>query len=475
MDQLAGLTFPSNGTKVFQEDWNFEQDTKSSELIERTKDSFSPGIVSGGVVTNGVGSSINIQPCIAYDSSGKRVQSPLVSNLAVVTGQVSIVVLRHKFEEEIVTQPDSTTLTYRHNSYEFIFRTIVQTDDIPLFRITNASGVTTVNEDLRTFRTVTDGSLVNKTNIAERFRGIINGRIICRENTRIAIPQFNVYEVNGKHLQIRTPLILDFSTLSNIFRSDGNPIASILEIQNKHLYVMLSENESLSAQIISNSELLIGSHSYNDNAALIKDYYSSTPSAWVIDKNGFYKSDRRIIAVIRIGVSSTVEFWYDLGYGHRFADVQNLAVGQRYTETRWKREHPNCYHPDGSAVLNMSSEAPELFRILGSNLLPDWMNRFSRNIDINGSRNIRDTEEDAFQAWQAGVRFGLTDYYGSGVYDNASLGGQIQSHSLYIQFSDLSQADFPITAMNDGIHGTPRTADETRPKNYGVLDQIVKG
>ena len=100
-----------------------------------------------------------------------------------------------------------------------------------------------------------------------------------------------------------------------------------------------------------------------------------------------------------MNASNQIEFVYELGLAHRFMDTQHLAVGQKFTELRWKREHPSCYVPDGSTITNMNLEAPELFRILGTNILPDWTDRFARNISPNSTRSLRDTQEDAIQGF----------------------------------------------------------------------------
>lgn len=455
MDQLQGLTFPINGTQVFQDDWNFEQESKSAEILSTRKDSFTPGIVSGGEISNGITNTVNIQPIVAYDSNGKRIESPFLNNFAILTNSSYTIAIRHKFLEQTVIQPNGTTLIYRSNSYEIVFRTGSLSDgDIALYSVSNSVGVTSILADLRVFRKVIDSSLVTKINLGESLKGLIQGRLEYKSNnTTIYVPKWNLYDVKGKFIQLSSALFLDFSLTSNIFRADGNPISSIVEIQNKHLYLLLSDTASLSAQIIDDSEMSIGSHSYLDNVKLCEDYYKPSPLIFNPSENGFYKSSKRIIAVLRISSANSVEFWYELGFGHRFLDVSTIPVGQGFSELRWKREHPNCYIPNGDTITTMATDAPELFRIYGSNILPNWSNRFARNIDLSSDREIRDLQEDALQEFYAS---GNTLTSGSGIASGSgsyNAGGGV---SIY------------------AYDGSMRFANETRPVNYSFLRQIVR-
>lgn len=273
----------------------------------------------------------------------------------------------------------------------------------------------------------------------------------------------NVYEVDGNMIRLSGELSIDFSSLSNIYRNDGTTaITATSETQNKHLYLLMTSAGALHAMIVPDAEMEGASHSYANNPELLKDYYAVSPAIYIPTKNGYYKNGKRILAVTRLNASNQVEFLYELGYGHRFMDVQNLPIGGKWTEFRWKREHPACYYPDGSTVTDMSTSAPELFRILSGNVLPDWKNRFPRNMELAGSRNIRDTEEDAFQGFKITSTYTpFSLYSGSGLTSGAG------------------SYDVNVTVMNniisDGINGVPRIADETRPKNYAELIQIVRG
>jgi hypothetical protein len=282
----------------------------------------------------------------------------------------------------------------------------------------------------------------------------------------------SIVKVNKKMIVTDSLLTIDFNLTTNVFSSDGvTPIASNSETQNKHLYVLLTDSGQLQAMIIPDSEMAGSSHSYVSNPKLLIDYYSNTPQIFSIQKNGYYKNNKRVIATIRLNSSNEIEFFYCLGNGHRFKDVENIPIGNIFTETRWKREHPSCYIPDGSTVTNMSTEAPVLFRILSTNILPNWNDRFGRNIITSSGRNIRDTQEDAFQGhYHSIVHNPLINHnYGVQVWGYGNYG------SHYLQGAGNSINNFVTNAVNDGVNGVPRIANETRPKNFALMYQIVRG
>jgi hypothetical protein len=301
-------------------------------------------------------------------------------------------------------------------------------------------------------------------------RGLVQGRMEVQNATPtiLRLRRNNVYEVDGNFIKLNGNLTLDFSSLTNIFRSDGTtPITATSETQNKHLYVLITNNGSLHAMVIPDSEMSGSVHTYLANPKLLQDFYSDSPVIFDLTKNGYYKNSKRIIGTIRLNSSNQIEFFYELGFGNRFLDVQNISIGNIFTETRWKREHPSCYVPDGSTVTNMATEAPVLHRILGGNVLPDWRDRFGRNIDLNGARAIRDLQEDAFQGHRMSPLSPQTQFYGAGGVDNIStpIGGAYGFGTIYATGGPIS----------DGTNGTPRIANETRGKNYARSEQIVRG
>jgi len=274
-------------------------------------------------------------------------------------------------------------------------------------------------------------------------------------------------KVNKKMIATDSLLTIDFNSTTNIFKDDGvTPITSITETQGKHLYVLLTESGQLHAMIIPNSEMAGSSHSYLSNPRLLIDYYSNTPQIFSIQKNGYYKNNKRIIATIRIDNSNNIEFFYCLGNGHRFKDVENISIGNIFTETRWKREHPSCYIPDGSTVTNMSTEAPVLHRILSTNVLPNWNDRFGRNIVTSSGRSIRGTQEDAFQLHS----HVFLHYQYTSVIPNKVPGNPlILIHSYNVRDPNIIGEPIP------DLFGAPRYDNETRPKNFALMYQIVRG
>ena len=296
-------------------------------------------------------------------------------------------------------------------------------------------------------------------------KGYIKGRFsVTNAFPKIlTIRKNNIYEVNGNIIRVSTPKNIDFNAITATFRSDGTtPIVANTETQNKHLYLSMNTAGDLTAQIIPDIEMEASNHGYAYNPELIKDFYAASPTNWDSDKNGYYKNSKRIIGFCRLDGSNNIEFYYELGFGHRFMDVETLPVAGKFIELRWKREHPACYYPDGSTIAALATEAPELHGILGSTTLPDWRDRFGRNIDLAGGRAIRDLQDDAFQGHHHQIR----------TYPLSLTGGAQQSPYPTGTMADLDIIGNPST---DGVNGTPRTASETRPMNYAELVQIVRG
>lgn len=162
--KLSGLLFPSNGTKVYQEDWVQEQESKENEIINRDTDVFDAGVLKGGeIATNSNPNSINFtEITIAYDSEGKRIFIPVLTNFSLPANSTFTLVLRHKFVDQIVTNPDGGSVTYKVNSYEILTRTgSIQPGDVPIRLITTASGVVTIGDDLRVWRRVKTDRIAN--------------------------------------------------------------------------------------------------------------------------------------------------------------------------------------------------------------------------------------------------------------------------------------------------------------------------
>jgi len=103
----------------------------------------------------------------------------------------------------------------------------------------------------------------------------------------------------------------------------------------------------------------------------------------------------------------------------------------------------------------------------GSNGTPDLRGQFIRGRDDvgtgaagndpSGVRTIGNVQTDAFQGFVMSLP-GFATYYGAGPIAPSSVGGTTT-------FGTFSQTGGPIT---DGTHGTPRTANETRPKNVAL-------
>lgn len=284
--------------------------------------------------------------------------------------------------------------------------------------------------------------------------------------TIIRVPKWNLYEVGKKMVRVESELTLDFSTTSNIYKNDGTtPIVGTSETQSKHLYLRLSDTGSLDAMIIPDLDLDLGSHTYLANPKLVKDALSASPAIFDTSKNGYYKNGKRVIATLMLNASNQIQFVYELGFGHRFMDLERYGVSEPFYETRWLREHPGCFVADGSTLTSMSTDYPQLYKYLGTNVLPNWVDRVPRGIAIGGSRAIRDTQEDAFQGHhhQNYADYPAATNYSSNILSTSS-GGNPELRDYSVR-----------TPSSDGVNGTPRTASETRMKNFAVVIQLVRG
>lgn len=318
------------------------------------------------------------------------------------------------------------------------------------------------------FRTNNNRIWNNFTSIAafltSNFLGIIFGRlyVLAASSTVIRIPVNNVYDVSGEIVAVSLEKTLDFSGLTNIFRTDGTTqITNVSETQNKHLYLLLTSTGTLQAMIIPNTD--IANHNYLTNPLLLEAYYTGTPAIWDSAKNGYYRNSKRIIATMRLDGSNNIQFFYELGTGYRFQDVLNFAVGNLYSELRWQRCNPNCYLLDGSTIASMSTESPLLYFLLGTNVLPNFTDRFLRNIDIAGARALRDLQTDQMQ----GFDIYLEGYAAVGSQDRvatgSNAGGAVNTNVSHTKI------------ISNGVDGTPRFGSETRPLNFAASLQIVRG
>lgn len=308
--------------------------------------------------------------------------------------------------------------------------------------------------------------------------GIAKGRlsVVASSPTVITLPVNNAYDVNSILQFVSSPESLDFRELTNIYRTDGvTEITNVSETQNKHLYLQLADDGTLSAMIIPNTD--IANHNYGTNPKLLEAYYTGTPAIWFPLKNGYYRNSKRIIATLRLDVNNEIEFFYELDQGQRFQDVLGIAIGNTYKENRWTRCHPNCYLLDGSTITDMETESPLLYKILGSNVLPDFRDRFERNIDL-ATRSVRDLQTEMLRKhWHEFIH--SLDDGNKSTDDPTDLLG-LNAGNVYGTWSDDNN---PNPVPNTAIIGDPTdagilpviTGNETRPANFAVSIQVVRG
>jgi hypothetical protein len=159
-DKLSGIKFPNFGKRVFTEDWNYEQESKSEEIITRDKDLLGTGIQDGGSIAVGSSPAMVdlLEATTIYDSEGRRFEIPPTANIPVPFEATCKIVVRHKFDEEEFTSPSNMPsdgpIIHRSNGYEIIARQGSLADgDVPLREITtDDEGLVTLGDDLRVFK-----------------------------------------------------------------------------------------------------------------------------------------------------------------------------------------------------------------------------------------------------------------------------------------------------------------------------------
>jgi len=124
--------------------------------------------------------------------------------------------------------------------------------------------------------------------------------------------------------------------------------------------------------------------------------------------------------------------------------------------------------PDGWLIcngdtINSDPKYNALKSLIGNNV-PDLRDMFLRG--KNGSRTVGDYQADAFQGHRhkAGYRGGISPT-GGGTF------GMFAPDYINVEASDSIQ--YVKQPIDDGVNGTPRIANETRPKNIAI-NYIIK-
>ncbi len=122
----------------------------------------------------------------------------------------------------------------------------------------------------------------------------------------------------------------------------------------------------------------------------------------------------------------------------------------------------------------MSSEAPVLHRILGTNVLPNWSDRFGRNITPASSRALRDLQSDVFQGhWHIVYNWIYSEPFATNVNTAGSNYRGVTTDGTILGFHGFPY--FAKDVIFDGVNDTPRIDNETRPMNFALMYQIVRG
>lgn len=158
-----------------------------------------------------------------------------------------------------------------------------------------------------------------------------------------------------------------------------------------------------------------------------------------------------------IAISATLATYGSVSTGEKITaknfNESTLGVGavqhSLLTQTQFQAQHGDCWvKMSGQSVAGSDYET-----ITGKSTLPNSAGRFLRDIGGNAPA-LGETQEDAFQ----GHHHNAMGYGNNG----GSLGPAADGSS-----GDLGQLKI-TSPKSDGVNGTPRTANETRPKNLGI-------
>ncbi|MBN2435570.1 MAG: tail fiber domain-containing protein [Spirochaetes bacterium] len=148
---IEGLVYPENGKKLFQEDFEKEQDLIGREVINREKDYLTAGIING-FDFNIVENDPVIGAGVGRDNQGRRfVLNESVTVNVPDDGVGYSIVCRHQwFSEEYIPVGDIETKETRKNSaaIEIIRNDDVEPDDIVLYTVSKTEGLLNY-EDVR--------------------------------------------------------------------------------------------------------------------------------------------------------------------------------------------------------------------------------------------------------------------------------------------------------------------------------------
>lgn len=351
-----------------------------------------------------------------------------------------------------------------------------------------------VNEMLKGILTNNEDIIIRRGGNITRLPVGVNGQILSVNSgqvTWINNPSISLndiarglcnikYRIDSSNIIILANSI--FEVNSNIYRLNNDILINISPLPvNSYLYILANNLGNISTIQIPFSQMDGGTYGYHDLPLLYTDYITNGP-LWNSTKNGYYySSNERIIGFFMKGASDVL-FYYFLSSGHNFEGFDTMRVGDIYIETKWKRRHPQCYLANGSIISNMSTHSPTLFRILGGNRLPDWNDKFMRSVDVFGTRellktvnsNINYEQYNNIGHLQVDTFQGHLHYLGNAFYNyqaNTNINLTIPNDG----FITMTYSGYTFVPISDGVNGEPRTSNETRPRNFAVSIQIVRG
>lgn len=159
-----------------------------------------------------------------------------------------------------------------------------------------------------------------------------------------------------------------------------------------------------------------------------------------------------IFATVSIGDKITAKRFNESTFG--VGDIKTSLL----TEVQFQAQFGTCW----VSMIGQDVSGSDYTSITGNNSLPDVRGRFARTIG-GSAPALGQTQEDAFQGHHHATQVldGRRLIYA----DTGLQGGNSGGHQ--VEFGDTSNLK-ATSPESDGINGTPRIANETRPQNYGV-------
>jgi len=151
---VQGLNYPENGKKLFQEDLQEEQFGIGEEILQRERDYFTAGIISGfDVFSSSIPGCVNISSGKGRDDDGRRISLSATNDFLIPDGQTVKIIVRHLWDfENYVPDGGSENKTRRNHSAEITCIPVSQeltNRELALRQVSRSGSTVTLGDDLR--------------------------------------------------------------------------------------------------------------------------------------------------------------------------------------------------------------------------------------------------------------------------------------------------------------------------------------